>query len=124
MIPRPQQRREDNGGRGGLRQSLPPDLVVPVQPWAKALWDRRYDVDLGAGRPSERCLPHAVPDSLFFGAFKLVQTPRLTIILEEEFDYYRQIHTDGRKLPDDPNPAWFGYSVGAWDGGTLVVKTA
>jgi hypothetical protein len=123
VIPRPQQRREENGGRGGLRQNLPPDLVVPLQPWAKALWDRRYDVDLGAGRPSERCLPHTVPDSLFFGAFKLVQTPRLTVILEEEFDYYRQVHTDGRKHPIDPNPAWFGYSVGAWDGDTLAVDT-
>jgi hypothetical protein len=123
MIPRPQRPTEVNGGRGGLRQNLPPDFVVPVQPWAKTLWDHRYDVDLGAGRPSERCLPHTVPDSLFFGAFKVVQTPRVTLILEEEFDFYRQIHTDGRKQPVDPSPAWFGYSTGSWDDGTLVVDT-
>jgi hypothetical protein len=121
-IPPPQQR--PNGqGRGGLRHDLPPEFQVPLQPWAKSLWDRRYGVDLGAGRPSERCLPHAVPDSLFFGPFKLVQTPRLTVILEQEFNFYRQIHTDGRKLPEDPEPAWFGYSVGSWDRDTLVVDS-
>jgi hypothetical protein len=110
-------------GRGGLRFLLPQDFKVPVQPWAKALWDRRYEVDMGAGRPSERCLPHIVPDALFFGPFKLVPTPRLTIILEEEFNHYRQIHVDGRKHPVDPEPAWYGYSVGAWDGDTFVVDT-
>ena len=43
--------------------------------------------------------------------------------LEEEFNQYRQIFTDGRKLPVEPNPAWFGYSVGKWDGDTFVVDT-
>ena len=117
----------NGGGRGGLRRRFADEFEVPVQPWAKALWDTRYDVDLGAGRPSERCLPHTVPDSLFFGPFKLVQTPRLTIILEEEYTYYRQIHTDGRKHPNDPEPAWFGYSVASWEregeGDTFVVDT-
>jgi hypothetical protein len=123
QVMRSSQQRPNGDGRGGLRNSLPPDFRVPLQPWAKALWDKRYDVDFGTGRPSERCLPHTVPDSLFFGPFKLVYTPRLTVILEEEFNFYRQIHTDGRKHPDKPNPAWFGYSVGAWDGDTLVVDT-
>lgn len=36
---------------------------------------------------------------------------------------YRQIFTDGRKLPEDQNPTWFGYSVGKWEGDTLVVET-
>ncbi len=121
-VPPPQQR--PNGqGRGGLRHSLPRDFQVPLKPWAKALWDKRYNVDLGTGRPSERCLPHTVPDSLFFGPFKLVYTPRLTIILEEEFNFYRQIHTDGRKQPENPSPAWFGYSTGVWEGETLVVDS-
>lgn len=37
---------------------------------------------------------------------------------------YRQIHTDGRPLPVDPNPTWYGYSVGRWEGETFVVDTA
>jgi hypothetical protein len=36
---------------------------------------------------------------------------------------YRQIFTDGRPLPEDPNPSWNGYSTGTWDGDTLVVQT-
>ena len=35
----------------------------------------------------------------------------------------RQIFTDGRPLPSDPQPWWYGYSVGKWDGDTLVVET-
>jgi hypothetical protein len=122
MIPYPD-RRTGTSGRGGLRTNLPLDIEVPVEPWAKSLWDERFEIDMGAGRPSERCLPHTVPDSLFFGPFKIVQTPRVTLILEEEFTFYRQIHTDGRAHPENPNPAWFGYSVGSWDGDTLVVDT-
>ena len=47
----------------------------------------------------------------------------MTIVLFEEFHKYRQIHTDGRKLPVDPDPAWYGYSVGRWEGDTFVVDT-
>ena len=123
LMVRPPLQRPNGNGRGGLRHNLPPDFEVPLKHFAKAIWDKRYDVDMGTGRPSGRCLPHTVPDSLFFGPFKLVYTPRLTVILEEEFNFYRQIHTDGRKHPDKPVPAWFGYSVGAWNGDTLVVDT-
>ena len=44
--------------------------------------------------------------------------------LYEESNTYRQIYTDGRKLPDDPQPAFMGYSVGHWEGDTLVVDSA
>jgi len=46
--------------------------------------------------------------------------------LIEFFDYFyvhRTIWLDGRKLPDDPEPTWYGYSVGHWEGNTLVVET-
>ena len=52
---------------------------------------------------------------------KIVQTPGLIIILSEYNVNYRQIFTDGRPLPDDPTPTWSGYSVGKWEGDTLVV---
>jgi hypothetical protein len=54
---------------------------------------------------------------------KLVQTPAVTIVLLEEFNNWRQIHTDGRRLPEDPDPSRFGYSVGRWDGNVFVVTT-
>jgi hypothetical protein len=53
---------------------------------------------------------------------KIVQTPALIVILAEDLEY-RQIFLDGRELPREPNPAWMGYSVGRWDGDTLVVES-
>ena len=46
------------------------------------------------------------------------------MILYEYQTLFRQIFTDGRGLPEDPNPTWMGYSVGHWDGDALVVTTA
>lgn len=56
---------------------------------------------------------------------KIVQAPRLTMILYEAANAHRQIHTDGRKLPAEFNlPAFYGYSVGHWEGDTFIVETA
>ena len=54
---------------------------------------------------------------------KIVQTPGLLVILNEHNATYRQIFTDGRPLPADPNPSWVGYSSGRWEGDTLVVQS-
>ena len=110
-------------GRAGLRRFIPADFEIPVRPEARDLWTTRDEVDLGTGRPSERCLPHTITDAFTHDPFKILQTPDVVAVLFEEFNFYRQIHTDGRKLPEDPNPAWFGYSVGQWDDDTLVVRT-
>lgn len=111
-------------GRAGLRRFIPSEFEIPIRAELQTLWNTRDEVDLGAGRPSERCLPHTVTDAFTHSIFKLVQTPHLLAVLFEEFNFYRQIHTDGRQLPVDPNPAWFGYSVGEWDNDTLVVHTS
>lgn len=56
---------------------------------------------------------------------KIVQAPKLTMILYEAANFHRQIYTDGRKLPGEINvPAFYGYSAGRWEGDTLVVETA
>jgi hypothetical protein len=60
-----------------------------------------------------------VPDT----PFKIIQTPAVTMILLENQGHYRQVFTDGRALPEDPNPTWMGYSVGRWDGDAFVVDT-
>jgi hypothetical protein len=56
---------------------------------------------------------------------KIVQTPTLTLIMYEANYGLRSIYTDGRALPKpgDPQPFWYGYSVGRWDGDTFVVET-
>jgi hypothetical protein len=53
----------------------------------------------------------------------MIQVPGLLVILNEQNASYRQIFTDGRPLPVDPNPSWNGYSSGKWEGDTLVVQT-
>ena len=97
---------------------------APMLPWAEELYKRRLATH-GYDRPMTACLPHGVPDGLTspYG-FKLVQTPVLTVHLYEEFTKYRQIHTDGRALPVDPNRQYYGYSIGRWEGNELVVETA
>jgi len=54
---------------------------------------------------------------------KVIQTPGLIVVLSSDLTY-RQIFTDGRALEDDANPSWMGYSVGRWEGDTLVVESA
>jgi len=71
------------------------------------------------------CLPIGMPMvATDPGPVKIVQTPGLIMILIESETTFRQIFTDGRKLPVDPQPSWLGSSVGRWDGETLVVDTA
>src|SRR5438094_351049 len=97
---------------------------APFQPWAAALYKERADA-LGKGRPSERCIPHGIPDGMLVrnSPFKIVQTPGVVVILYEEFNHYRQIFTDGRGFPPETNPSWFGYSIGKWEGDTFVAET-
>jgi hypothetical protein len=59
----------------------------------------------------------------FSGPMKIVHTPQAVTVLYEVPNNFRQIFMDGRRLPVDPNPTYQGYSVGTWDGDTLVVET-
>ena len=103
---------------------MAPGSKVPFQPWAEALFNKRRYEDLGANRPSEHCLPHGIIGAMLPNTpFKLVQSPGETVLLYEEFTHYRQIFTDGRAQPKDPNPTWYGYSTGKWDGDTFVVES-
>ena len=75
--------------------------------------------------PGLRCLPDGVPHAdLLPEPFKIIQMPGEVLFLYEVDTIYRQIYTDGRKLPEDPDvPRWYGYSVGKWDGNTFVVDS-
>lgn len=93
-----------------------------VQPWAQAQLDR-YEYELGRDDPAVHCLPMGPRASQSYGfAGKFIQTAGLLAILMEDLTY-RQIFLDGRPLPVDPNPTWMGYSVGRWEGNTLVVTS-
>ena len=97
---------------------------VSFQPWAEALYNERLTGVLSKQEPDANCLPQGVPKiNAAPVPWRIVQTPGMVVILYEAFTQWRQIFTDGRALPNDPNPTWLGYSVGKWDGDTLVVDT-
>jgi hypothetical protein len=73
--------------------------------------------------PTTRCLPASVPFGAGVYAIKMIQAPHEIVLLNETGDPARQIYTDSRRLPKDPDPIWMGYSVGKWQGDTLVVDT-
>jgi hypothetical protein len=74
--------------------------------------------------PHTQCLPASVPADQFVLSFKIFQAPREIVIATEIGSPLRQIYTDGRVLPKDPDPTYMGYSTGKWEGDTLVVETA
>jgi hypothetical protein len=97
---------------------------LPLQPWAAALKKQRLDAN-SKDNPDVWCLPmgnmqfniHPFPR-------KMIQTPNVLVILYETHQGVRQIFLDGRPKPDnDPQPWWYGYSHGSWEGDTLVVET-
>lgn len=97
--------------------------TIDMLPAAAETYRQIVAVD-GLGHPSETCLPKTFPNQILLPApIQIVQTRGITFMLFEEFNHFRQILTDGRDLPADMNPSWFGYSVGRWVGNTFVVDT-
>jgi hypothetical protein len=96
---------------------------LPYQPWAAEERNQRF-ADHSKNNPDAHCMPlgilqmntHPFPR-------RFIQAPGYLAILHERDLEYRQIFTDGRPLPDDPQPSWNGYSTGKWEKDTLVVET-
>ena len=106
-----------------IAADLKPD---EIQPWAREVVERRRE-DLGKDGMQVRCLPlgpaYATSgDSTGSEMTRIVQTPQLIVMLNPDLTY-RQIWMDGRALEPEPNPSWMGYSVGRWEGDTLVVES-
>jgi hypothetical protein len=96
---------------------------VPLQPWAATLLQERIASN-GKDHPGARCLPSGIPEKLSVpDGVKIVQTPDVTIFMWDSRTIFRQVFTDGRSFPKDPQPAWMGYSIGRWEGDTFVVET-
>jgi len=97
---------------------------LPLRPAAAEMLKARK-AENSKDNPDAHCLPlglmqlHVHPQPR-----KIIQTPGMILILYEAQSGIRQIFTDGRTLPpDDVQPWWYGYSIGHWDGDTLVVET-
>src|SRR6266852_1058062 len=112
---------EINPYRFDLIQDLKDEAIF--RPAAEAIFMERVK-DVRRDDPVTNCLPGG-PSERINTTYRIVQTPTLvTLLFESGTGRHRQIYMDGRKLPDDPNPTWLGYSVGHWDGDTLVVESA
>ena len=75
---------------------------------------------------SRKCLPVSVPFHNFFNLTRIVQTPALMVILYESPNSpaSNRVHRRPRSARRIPIPTWLGYSIGRWEGDTLVVTTA
>ena len=99
------------------------DQDIPLTPWGRDIYNARI-ANNGKDHPGVSCLPSGIPEKDNIPAgLKLVQTEDLTLLLHESRTIYRQIFSDGRPLPKDPQPTWMGYSIGHWDKDTFVVET-
>jgi len=108
---------------GNLARDLKPG-EVSMQPWAETLYKHRQET-LGKEDPQGLCVLSGVPREDFVPyPFKILNSPGVMVVLYEALHSYRQIFMDGRALPKSPNPAWMGYSIGRWEGDTLVVESA
>ena len=121
---------ESQGYFGNLGRDLKPGELL-MQPWAEAQVAENQR-NLHKNDPMVACMPPGVPRVDLGGSrgmphpMKIVQTPTLVILLYETStnQTFRQVFLDGRALPKDPQPTWLGYSVGHWEGDTLVVETS
>jgi hypothetical protein len=121
--PRTADGKPDLTGLWGLSNNYVADLKPgELQPWVQALVQRRSE-DFNKDDPRYQCLPDGPGYSTRGGMQRIVQTPAMIVILNEDLTY-RQIFMDGRALETDPSPSWMGYSVGHWDGDTLVVESS
>jgi hypothetical protein len=126
----------DLGGDGIWDQSWITDFgkqlvgakEIPFLPWTKAMYDYNASNKV-AYDPQGFCLPPGGPR--MFGTpypSEIIQDrerERIVVIFEGGAHVWREIHMDGRPLPkrEELNPTYFGYSVGRWEGDTLVVET-
>ena len=96
---------------------------LPLQPWAAELVKQRM-ADNSKDNPDAHCLPMGFMQFHEHPQFrKILQAPGVIVIIYEANYGLRQIFMDGRSVPKDPEPWWYGYSLGKWEGDALVVQT-
>jgi hypothetical protein len=122
--PRTADRKPDLSGLWQMESKTNPGTLLDKadpQPWVVEA-AKKYMHNLGSDDTSVHCLPAGPRGATDVPYNKIIQTPQLITFLFEPLSY-RQIHMDGRALPKDPNPTWMGYSIGRWEGDTLVVTS-
>jgi len=102
-----------------ITRALKPGESLVMLPWAEEVVKNRKSKE----DPEANCLPTGIPRGSPY-PWRIAQTPGIYfIVFEGNIHSWRQIFMDGRKHPADPDPAWYGHSIGHWEGKTLVVDT-
>jgi hypothetical protein len=131
-LPRTYDKHDLSGVWYGRTSILMGNPVPEMTPAAKAVFDankpssgpRAVPPALG-NDPMGRCDPLGYPRNMYVNgrAFELIQTPRKIL---QSFDWthtYREVWTNNITLPEDPDPRWYGWAVGKWEGDTLVINS-
>ncbi len=115
---------QGGGPTGDIAQGLPKGETMPLNDAGKKIMASRLSGD----DPEANCLPTGVPRFAPY-PWRLVQTPthkkatHIFFLFEGNIHSYRQVFMDGRKHPPDPDPTWYGHSIGWYEGDTLVIDT-
>ena len=109
---------------GDLAQGLPNGETIPLLPEARKLMESRQSKD----DPEANCLPTGVPRVRALSVADRAdpthkKATHIFFLFEGNIHSYRQIFMDGRKHPADPDPTWYGHSIGWCEGDTLVIDT-
>jgi hypothetical protein len=124
----------DHRGTNGYRGMTTEEGIPPRTPWADALFKSRLtgrESKEKAGVPPAfgndpimQCNPYGFPRVLFYtDPVEFFSAPGRLVMFFQGQRVIREVWMDGRELPKDPDPRWLGYSVGKWDGDTLVIDT-
>lgn len=99
--------------------SLKPGETLPIQPWAEKVTKEHMSKD----DPEANCMPTGVPRQAPY-PWRIMQSPELIVFLfEGNIHSYRQIFMNRTTHPKEPNPTWYGDSIGHWEGDTLVIDS-
>ena len=102
-----------------ISEALKKGEKLPLQPWALKTAKERQSKD----DPEANCLPTGIPRLAPY-PWSIVQNGKyIYILFEGNIHSYRQVFMDGRKHSEDPNPTWYGESIGRYEGDTLVIDT-
>ena len=120
------------GGGGDPKRNPPPAGQLVLKPEYAKPYEARRAVEADSNKRGEQlatsgaqCIPYGVPTMMSVAVYpvEIVQLQGRMIQFYDFFYTHRTIWTDGRKLAEDPEPAWYGYAVGRWEGDTFIVDS-
>jgi hypothetical protein len=115
----------DPAARAQFDPKVTPEEPPALQPWASAKIKSMTATEIELAKPSVNCLPRGVASIWLQNPYStmIVHTPRTMVQLYEVLNNWRVVYLDGRPLPKDPEPFFYGSSSARWEGDTLVVES-